>query len=268
MIRLRNVSLPAQARDGLKVWQLEIDSLPEYAVRVAEAKRKFEQRNRSGNPVFASVRTSLIKMCSGARRCCYCEDSWADEVEHIQPKDLYPEFVFVWANYLYICGPCNGGKNCSFAISVLKTGEFRDVTRKKKMPVVPPESGKPVLINPRRENPLMFMKLDLKTLAFDALDSEPSGMRGRAIYTINVLGLNSRPDLLKARQEAYGSYRDRLAAYISRRNGGASHAELQRRIKSLKRMHHPTVWAEMKRQHSLIKELNDLFIQAPEALNW
>ena len=24
----------------------------------------------------------------------YCEDAPADEVEHFQPKDLYPEFVF------------------------------------------------------------------------------------------------------------------------------------------------------------------------------
>ena len=33
-------------------------------------------------------------MCAGAKRCMYCEDSAADEVEHHLPKNLYPEFVF------------------------------------------------------------------------------------------------------------------------------------------------------------------------------
>ncbi|MGH9799210.1 MAG: hypothetical protein ACRD82_02510 [Blastocatellia bacterium] len=268
MIRLRKASLPALAREGLKAWQLEINELPDYAIRVTEAKAKFQQRNRPDNPVFASVRASLVKMCSGARRCCYCEDSWADEVEHIQPKGLYPELVFVWANYLYVCGPCNGGKNSSFAIFSSATGGFKDVTRKKNQPVVAPESGQPVLINPRYENPLSFIELDFKTFAFRPIDSDDPKSAQRAAYTIAVLGLNTRSDLLKARHEAYGSYRDRLVAYISRRDNGASQAELQRRIKSLKRMHHPTIWFEMKRQRVLIKELNDLFAQAPEALNW
>jgi hypothetical protein len=36
-----------------------------------------------------------------------------DEAEHINPKDLYLERVFDWANYLYACGPCNGPKSNS-----------------------------------------------------------------------------------------------------------------------------------------------------------
>lgn len=37
--------------------------------------------------IFADVRRVLDEMCSGPRRCGYCEDSCADEIEHIRPKD-------------------------------------------------------------------------------------------------------------------------------------------------------------------------------------
>ena len=46
----------------------------------------------------------------------YCEDSVGDEVEHHRPKNLYPDHTFLWDNYLYACGPCNGPKNNRFAV--------------------------------------------------------------------------------------------------------------------------------------------------------
>lgn len=32
------------------------------------------------------------------------------------PKNMYPEKVFVWSNYLFSCGLCNGPKNNQFAV--------------------------------------------------------------------------------------------------------------------------------------------------------
>ena len=58
-------------------------------------------------PPLRRCEPALSAMCHGPRRCMYCEDSAADEVEHFRPTDLYPEFVFAWMNYLYACGPCN-----------------------------------------------------------------------------------------------------------------------------------------------------------------
>lgn len=83
----------------LNDYQKDVDTKLDYAQRVSAAKRLFKLRNISKNKTFQLVRATLDKMCSGARRCCYCEDSCADEVEHIRPKDLYPELVFVWENY-------------------------------------------------------------------------------------------------------------------------------------------------------------------------
>ena len=73
--------------------------------QVKAAKTLFKSRNRKENRTFAAVRKELADLCSGSRRCMYCDDSVADEVEHFRPKDLYPEVVFAWMNYLYACGP-------------------------------------------------------------------------------------------------------------------------------------------------------------------
>src|SRR5437867_3043275 len=108
MIRLPSVLLPPLALQSLQGYQREIDMVRDYAKRVEAAERLFKSRNKTSNNTFRAVRLKLHEMCSGARRCCYCEDSFADEVEHVRPKSLYPEHVFVWENYLYSCGPCNG----------------------------------------------------------------------------------------------------------------------------------------------------------------
>lgn len=268
MVKLRNFSLPPAACEKLKEWQDAVDAISDYAVRVAEAKRQFGQRNKPDNAVFRVVRYYLQGICSGAARCVYCEDSMADEVEHIRPKDLYPEVVFVWDNYIYACGPCNGRKNNKFAVFVVGSGVLLEVTRKSNAPVIPPARGQMVFINPRRDDGLKMMELELETGWLFPAGRGNSKKHQRAKYTIETLGLNTREKLLKARADAYRDYCALLCEYIKRRDDGALPAQLTDLINFLKGRQHPTVWAEMKRQHSLIKELNDLFIQAPEALNW
>src|SRR5947209_3962867 len=103
MIRLRNVPLPQNARLQLANYQSSIDRLDGYEDRVKKAQRLFSNYNRNTNSAFRVVRLKLVEMCSGARRCCYCEDSFANQVEHIKPKDLYPGETFKWRNYVYAC---------------------------------------------------------------------------------------------------------------------------------------------------------------------
>jgi len=269
MIRLPNKSLPQTAQRQLRRWQREIDGIPGYVEQVAAAKKQFSARNKVGNQTFGSVKATLTTMCSGAQRCGYCEDSAADEVEHIKPKDLYPEVVFVWENYLYSCGPCNGPKNNQFAVFSHETGNKTDVTRKRGTPVVPPEVGDPVLFNPRQEDALQYMELDLLgTFLFLPLYGLAPKEYQRAQYTIEVLRLNERELLLRARKEAYGSYKARLSEYITERDKGATQARLNKLIKAVQTMQHPTVWKEMQRQQALIPELKKLFAKAPEALIW
>lgn len=265
MIKLPNARLSAATGAQLKIWQHEVDRAGDYAKQVATAKQKFARRTKS--VTFADVRQTLERMCRGPRRCGYCEDSVADEIEHIKPKDLYPELVFAWSNYLYACGQCNGGKSNQFAVFT-RAGTFKDVLRRRNDPITPPEKGEPVLINPRREDALQWLQLDLKSFCFAPRALPGSREFIRAEYTIEVLKLNSRSYLTTARKSAYENYRARLVEYIAKRDAGFPQTKLNRLKEGFRQESHPTVWAEMKRQRSTITELNNLFTQAPEALNW
>jgi uncharacterized protein (TIGR02646 family) len=268
MIRLPETTPSLPARRQLRRWQAELDGLASYGERVEAASATFKARNTPRNPTFRSVREALTAMCSGAKRCGYCEDSAADEVEHIKPKSLYPELCFAWANYLYACGPCNGPKGNDFAIFHGPRRTLRNVARARKAPVVPPPAGDPVLIDPRREDPLQFLSLDLLgTFFFLPLADPGTEAFERARYTIQVLRLNTREHLPAARAQAYKSYRARLKEYIAERDASAPHRRLNRIILGIRGMDHPTVWAEMKRQHGT-RPLHGLFTKAPEALRW
>lgn len=251
----------------LKQWQLSLDSEPTYERQVAVAKATWPNRNRKDNGTFKEVRKVLARMCSGARRCCYCEDSCADEVEHIRPKDLYPAHTYDWDNYLYACGPCNGPKNNNFAVydPTATPPVLIDVTRKRNAPVVPPTVGPAALLDPRHEDPADYLRLDLAgTFHFLPIHAKNTVEWLRADYTIKVLHLNDRDALVVARREAFNAYRARLAEYVRQKEHGADPKLLQRHVRALSRVSHPFVWLEMLRSRDLRQDLRQLFAQAPE----
>lgn len=269
MIRLPDVPLPATALRQLERWQAEVDALATYPERVEAARRRFSLRNEAKNKTFSVVRRSLTAMCAGARRCGYCEDSAADEVDHIWPKDLYPELVFAWRNYLYACGSCNGPKNNRFAVFPKGARQPLEVRRRPDAPIKPPRKGTPALIDPRHEDPMAFLMLDLRgTFLLMPIPSKGSKDHARAEYTLDILRLNARELLPVARAEAFSGYRARLSEYVSLREQGAPKAALARRVQSIQGAAHPTVWKEMQRQHWMHPELRLLFRKAPEALSW
>ncbi|XXT22466.1 HNH endonuclease [Sorangium sp. So ce429] len=272
MIKIPEKALPSDLQEMLAAFQEKLDAIDAYAGRVAEADRAWANKPRER---FRRIRDVLTEMCSGEDRCMYCEDSVADEIEHLRPKSLYPESTFVWENYLFACGPCNRPKNNRFGVLSARTRQFVEVARPRSLPgrspfpLVPAEPGRMMLIDPRREDPLRFMKLDLfDPFHFQALRPESCLAYARAWYTIEVLGLNRRDTLLRARKRAYGGYTSRLQAYLAQRDGGASEERLALLIDALRRETNPTVWREMQRQHRQIPELALLFEQAPEALCW
>lgn len=265
MIHLPDPGLDPGANRRLNQYQREVDAAGDYPDRVAEAKRLFDNRNTKRNSTFRKVRETLARMCSGAQRCVYCEDSVGDEVEHIQPKDLYPCLVFVWANYVYACGRCNGGKNNKYA--VVAENRLVDVTRKRGAPIIAPVPGAPAFLNPRIDDPLAFLDLDLDgTFAVLARDDISEIDRERAEFTITTLNLN-RDVLRQARGTAFRCYRALLHEYVTKRRHTEAR-ELTDLAEGLRAMPHPTVWAEMKRQREWIPSLNALFAEAPEALDW
>lgn len=268
MIRLPDGDVSAEALAQLRVYQAEVDDAGAYADRVTRAAESFHSANRKGNPTFDAVKRALSAMCYGAQRCAYCEDSAADEVEHIQPKSLYPELVFAWVNYLYACGPCNTAKNDKFAIFPDGTSGVLEVTRKRNAPINPPVSGSPVFLNPRVEDAIRWITLDLRgTFHFVATATKGSRAYERAHYTIETLKLN-RDLLVEARKQAFKDYVALLKHYVSAKRGGEGPEALDDLRCTIVRRQHPTVWREMQRQHDKHAGLSSLFRDAAEALSW
>jgi len=269
MILLPDIALSDAAAEGLRALQTAVDAAGPYADQVAEGKRLFGLRNAPGNAIFDEVKHVLTLMCSGARRCAYCEDSVADEVEHVRPKDLYPHVVFAWANYIYACGPCNGPKGSHFAVFVTGVAAPVEVARKPKAPIVPPLHGEPALIDPRVEDATKLMFLDLReTYFFIPLAAKGTRDHARADYTIRTLRLNIRPELPQARHEAYLDYVGRVRHYKHERDAKASATRLVQLRQAVQRRQHPTVWREMLRQREKLPELQALFADVPEAAGW
>ena len=96
MIRLSDNALSDETTAALAKYQGEI--VGSYPEMVSKAAAIWPYRKQ--NKPFQEILEKLIGMCSGAKRCCYCEDSMADEIEHIAPKNLFPEKTFVWESQI------------------------------------------------------------------------------------------------------------------------------------------------------------------------
>ena len=274
MRRLYPPSLSKKSSDVLKKQQRDVDGQPDYEASVARCKQLWEQKTSSmpKKAAFTEIRSKLSEMSPG-QRCHYCEDSLADEIEHMRPKDLYPEDAFRWENYVYACGPCNGPKNNKFAV-IDAAGACVVVTRPRGAPVAPPVMGKQALIDPRTEDPLEFFALDLHgTFEFVPLEDASDPVRQeRAKYTLEVLRLNERDFLVIEREYAYRRYAGLLFEYARIKNiNPRAEARLNRIKEAISRERFQSVWVSMQRQAkagTAPPRLLQLFAIVPEAREW
>jgi hypothetical protein len=196
----------------------------------------------------------------------YCERSVANQLEHFRPKAFYPEAVFSWPNYLFICNPCNVRKSNGFAVFSSVSGTRVDIRRKRGEAVREPENGAPLLINPREEDPLDFLMIDLlDTGTFIPRAAADTRDWIRAEYTATeLLDLNSAAHR-KARKNAYHTFTFALHEYVRARDAGG---DTDKCVAVVKGSCHPGVWEAMKRDRGLIPGVLALFEAAPEALDW
>jgi len=235
-------------------------------------------------------------MCVDVAVCNYCENNEATDIEHIFPKRLFPDKAFCWDNYLLACSKCNSHhKKDKFAIFYPALSDtLLNITPKRNVYTLPPTNDS-VFINPRTENPLQFMELDLKTYQFiPRLSPDFISLRdeSRADYTITTLGLNTREQLIKARQIAVDAYLRNLKKYVQVKKAitidelvaiihepecvdetqdfAVEQTRLLNAIReAIQQASHPAVWKELVRQRGTLQpQTKRLFEDAPEALLW
>lgn len=265
MIRL-TTALPLLQSDVQELQRLQqlIDNTVGYPNQVAIADQKWSNKP---DALLFRVREALDKICCGARRCGYCEDSMADEVEHIRPKNWFPNQTFDPTNYLFACGPCNGPKSNDYAV-VDSSGALNEVKRTKNAAILPPPAGQEALLHPWLDNPSQYLFLDLvNTFEFKARSSLNNQQKARANYTILTLRINKDP-LQRARREAFHDFAGRLNAYHHAEKRNEARTYLDRMRDELLQKQHITVWREMQQQSSLLPFLKDLFNLVPGADIW
>jgi 5-methylcytosine-specific restriction endonuclease McrA len=109
-------------KSALQALQAVVDVLPTYADRVGAVPRLC--KNARSSESFKNLEQTLEATSAGNSRCMFCEDSAANEIEHLRPKSLYPEATFDPANYVLSCGVCNKCKGSKFAVFADPTDEF------------------------------------------------------------------------------------------------------------------------------------------------
>lgn len=143
---------------------------------------------------------------------------------------------------------------------------------------MPPPQGVSALIDPSLEDPTDFLELDLGgqlpngdvlagTFEFLAIASLSNDARVRADFTIEVLGLN-REVIRASRANAYSGFRARLREYVDAVDTGADEEELNAMKSDLLKTPHLTVFFEMRRQRAHLPGIREIFLRAPEILEW
>ncbi len=257
MRKLSALILDQREENTLAEKQKKIDQLGNYASQVTAAKNMWGSKGK-----FAAIRKALAKRCGVMQRCQYCEDSAADEIEHIWPKNFYPEKTFVATNYLYCCGACNGTHKRDQWAVFSANGNLTKLVRNKNEAVMPPWVGPPVFLDPHLDDPFEFMTLDIDTGMFVALGAATDANYQRAEYTIEVLGLNKRDFLCKARRNAYHGYLRDAREFVQAKQVGPTHMDFVQA--QLKEGGHPSVWAEIKRLAKQGVKHQEIFAAAPE----
>ena len=292
MLHLPSKSLSTTTQNYLNKRQKKVDAEPTFEKKALKAKSLWENKrsSKAGKEAFDEIKEVLKTMCVGIKTCNYCEHDRAFDIEHIYPKSLYPSLAFVWENYLLACKGCNSEfKSDNFAIFKPKGLITKHILVRN----IEPENDDALLINPRKEDPTKFLRLNLvgQTALFDPIHEVNSREYLRADYTAECLELNKNETLIAARRNCSQSYIMRLQDFLKAResitfddldnaiNGDLMsdrtqpfESEKQRILEniknSFKELSHPTVWFELKRQRVNLPRTNQLFNQLPEALNW
>nr|WP_237419389.1 HNH endonuclease [Kitasatospora sp. SID7827] len=141
----------------------------------------------------------------------YCGDNLGTDIDHFEPIAQAPLRTFDWQNHLLACAHCNSNRK-------------RDLFPRD------PATGDGLLVDPCREDPADHLRLYLDSGAYD-----PLTVRGEA--TIEVFGLNERPELVRGRRMMFAVVKALLLAH----RAAGTPAEAAEYAAALREIHHADV---------------------------
>lgn len=187
MRQIRRKPLP-QAEAG-KLQTEQTNANAKLASNSLDVQKEWK-RARQNKPLKAAFDT-LLEMAGNRERCMYCGDSQGTDIEHFWPKNTYPKKMFRWRNLLLGCTAC---------------GRDHKGTR------FPLDAGnKPLLIDPTKDDPWLFLDFDPMTGNFSARYDANRNPAPKGEKTVEVLGLDRRESLAAGHQKAYKHISDLIA---------------------------------------------------------
>lgn len=146
--------------------------------------------------VFEELRESLGAPLGVRRRCAYCSDSNAADVEHFRPKEDFPENAFSFDNFLLVCPECNRKKNAQFPVD---------------------HDNRPLMINPLFDDPWDSLFFVPTTGMLDSRIISAQGTRSpKGAATLDVLaGIINSDSRLIGRARSWGELVQKLQDVLS-----------------------------------------------------
>lgn len=169
---------------------------------------------RTARQPKAQLRLLLRTMAPGLERCMYCGDNLGTDIDHFEPIARDPLRTFDWQNHLLACAHCNSN-------------------RKRDLFPCDPATGDHLLVDPARDDPADHLVLRLASGAYDPLTP-----KGEA--TIDVFGLNSRPELVRGRRMMFTVAKSLLLAWSAAAAAGRTREQREYRD-ALRLLHHADV---------------------------
>lgn len=290
MLQLASNALPQYAQARLDSLQSEVDKNTSFAERVKKVESLWNGKIKSvaGKKTFDAVKETLKAMCVSAEICNYCEQNEANDIEHVYPKSLFPAMAFQWNNFLLACKQCNTAyKLDSFAVLDAEDNILR-IPRG----IEPPHSNG-AFIHPRMENPADFMILNLGSFRFDLMPGLDKKNTNKAHYTLEVLQLNNRDQLVQSRKAAaiyryqrmellarilsagsVSAIKELLTPYDDLIDDALPLSDLKQQLKEgfkkdVQSYPHPSVWYAIKKIQRIVDtKWQTIFSDVPEALGW
>lgn len=289
MIQLASKPLPPHIQRTLDDLQAKVNLETNFVKKASKAQSLWISKGgKSGKLAFKAIYETLESMCVYTGLCNYCEQNEASDVEHIYPKSFFPEHTFVWENYLLACKTCNSRYKSDLCYVIDDSSNVIEVHRKSQ-----PQYSFVAFINPRTEDPNLFIILNLKSCTFSLMPNLTQLAIHKSTKTIDILELNTRDTLIHARKSASIFYYQRLELLVRLLNAESiqqiksyltpheekldhclSLVQLKGKLKDSFKSHisnyqHPSVWHSIKKVESKTNEKwRILFNRLPEALTW
>ncbi|MGH1337587.1 MAG: retron system putative HNH endonuclease [Aureispira sp.] len=211
MQQLPSLPLRNGLQQHLRQAQEKINHSPSYYKKVKQAKVLWQSKKKANAHKSAFNRIEKALQQEGSH-CHYCEGVLGSSIEHFYPRGFYPNLTFVWENYLWSCQTCNTQyKGAQFALFAAPNSA-KVVPLVKDRSFTPPTSQDSVCLNPRVDNALDYWQLDFETGHYVIKKDTSPRAQARAHYTLELLQLNGRSNLVQGRQKAYKNYQSLLDA--------------------------------------------------------